>query len=49
MNYANNSNFNYFRGCSNLALLRVYAGTPPGINSSYTSYRYNCVLEVPEG
>jgi Leucine-rich repeat (LRR) protein len=49
MNYANNSNFNYFRGCSKLALLRVYAGTPPGINSSYTSYRYNCVLEVPEG
>lgn len=49
MDYSKNSNFNYFRGCSNLALLRVYAGTPPGINSTYVGYRSNCVLEVPDG
>jgi len=44
-----NSSFNYFYGCNNLELLRVYAGTPPAINSYYTGYRTNCVLEVPEG
>jgi len=49
--YTNNSNFDYFAGCNNLELLRVYAGTPPAISSSssYTGYRTNCVLEVPEG
>jgi Leucine-rich repeat (LRR) protein len=61
--YTNNSYFDYFIGCDNLELLRVYAGTPPSISSSYasiwtgsnyqykyyTSYRTNCVLEVPEG
>ena len=49
--YTNNSYFNYFAGCNNLELLRIYAGTPPAIysSSSYTGYRTNCVLEVPEG
>ena len=60
-NYTNNSYFDYFVGCDNLELLRVYAGTPPKISSGsswnsstwsyeyYTGYRSNCVLEVPEG
>lgn len=59
-NYNNNSYFDYFAGCNNLTLLRVYAGTPPKISSGYTydysygytyytNYRSNCVLEVPEG
>lgn len=51
MSYTNNSYFDYFTGCDSLELLRVYAGTPPAIRgtSNYTSYRTNCVLEVPEG
>ena len=63
--YSSNSNFDYFYGCDSLQLLRVYAGTPPGISSyqssywdssthsykyrGYTTYRTNCVLEVPDG
>jgi Leucine-rich repeat (LRR) protein len=49
MNYANNSYFDYFRYCNKLELLRVYAGTPPGISTGNTGYRTNCVLEVPQG
>lgn len=57
-NYDNNNSFDYFAGCDNLELLRVYAGTPPKISISYyyssgylyyTGYRKTCVLEVPEG
>lgn len=58
-NYSNNSYFDYFIGCDSLELLRVHAGTPPMISTSstwvgdlwrsYTGYRTNCVLEVPEG
>ena len=44
-----NSSFDYFYNCNNLELLRLYAGTPPAINSYSTTYRTNCVLEVPEG
>ena len=50
MNYSGNSYFNYFNYCDNLQTLRIYAGTPPGISSSYvSSYYKKCVLEVPEG
>ena len=50
MNYTSNSYFNYFSDCDNLQTLRIYAGTPPGISSSYVSgYYKKCVLEVPEG
>lgn len=35
-NYNNNNNFDYFAGCDNLELLRVYAGTPPKISSNYS-------------
>lgn len=34
-NYTNNSSFDYFVGCDNLELLRVYAGTPPTVSSGY--------------
>lgn len=34
-NYTNNSSFDYFVGCDNLELLRVYAGTPPTVSSDY--------------
>ena len=51
--YSANSSFDYFYGCDNLELLRVYAGTPPATSSwslnSYMGYRTNCVLEVPDG
>lgn len=52
IDYTKNSYFDYFTGCSSLETLRVYAGTPPGISTSYyynytSSYRTNCVLEVP--
>lgn len=40
-NYNNNNNFDYFAGCDNLELLRVYAGTPPKISSSYSYSLYN--------
>ena len=36
--YTSNSNFDYFYGCDSLQLLRVYAGTPPGISSYQSSY-----------
>ncbi len=50
MNYSGNSYFDYFQNCDNLETLRIYAGTPPGISSSYvSSYYKKCVLEVPEG
>ena len=53
MNYGNNSYFDYFYGCNNITLLRVYAGTPPSTSSYslnyYMGYRTNCVLEVPQG
>lgn len=52
IDYMKNSYFDYFNYCSNLDTLRIYAGTPPGISTSYynnytNSYRANCVLEVP--
>lgn len=40
-NYSNNSYFDYFIGCDNLELLRVYAGTPPSISGSYNYSLYN--------
>lgn len=41
-NYSGNSYFDYFVGCDNLELLRVYAGTPPTVSSSYSGlYYYN--------
>lgn len=40
-NYSNNSYFDYFAGCDNLELLRVYAGTPPNISGSYNYSYYN--------
>ena len=50
MNYSGNSYFDYFYYCDNLETLRIYAGTPPAISSSYvSSYYKKCVLEVPEG
>ncbi|MBP1530871.1 MAG: leucine-rich repeat protein [Bacteroidaceae bacterium] len=50
MNYSGNSYFDYFQNCDNLETLRIYAGTPPPISSSYvSSYYKKCVLEVPEG
>ena len=48
MDYTQDSYFSYFNGCSNLTTLRVFAGTPPAINSSYTPYRTGCTLQVPE-
>lgn len=36
--YTSNSNFDYFYGCDSLQLLRIYAGTPPGISSYQSSY-----------
>ena len=50
MNYGGNSNFNYFYGCKALCQLRIFAGTPPSINSSsINAYYKDCVLEVPLG
>ena len=48
MSYTQVSDFSYFYGCSNLRTLRVFAGTPPGINSSYAPYYTECTLQVPE-
>ena len=48
MSYTQVSDFSYFYGCSNLRTLRVFAGTPPGINSSYAPYYSECTLQVPE-
>ncbi len=48
MDYSQDSYFSYFNGCSNLTTLRVFAGTPPAINSSYTPYYTGCTLQVPE-
>lgn len=51
MNYASNSQFDYFYESNNLKLLRVGSGTPPKTPTyslySYMGYRTNCVLEVP--
>ena len=52
MDYTQNSYFDYFQGCTSLDTLRIYAGMPPGISTSYyynytSAYRPNCVLEVP--
>ncbi|MBP5514777.1 MAG: leucine-rich repeat protein [Bacteroidaceae bacterium] len=50
MNYSGNSYFDYFYYCDNLETLRIYAGTPPAISTSYvSSYYKKCILEVPEG
>ena len=48
MSYTQVSDFSYFYGCSNLRTLRVFAGAPPGINSSYAPYYTECTLQVPE-
>lgn len=49
MDYNYINDFNYFNECDSLELIRIYAGTPPGISEWYTrNYRTNCVLEVPE-
>jgi len=40
-NYTNNSYFDYFAGCDNLELLRVYAGTTPNISSGYRYSQWN--------
>lgn len=49
MNYGLINDFNYFYECDSLELIRIFAGTPPGISEWYTRhYRTNCVLEVPE-
>ena len=46
--YSQWTTFTCCNGCDSLQLMRVYAGTPPGCNTSYMGYRTNCVLEVPE-
>ena len=48
MDYTKVSDFSYFNGCNNLKTLRVFAGTPPGINSSKVPYYTECTLQVPE-
>ncbi|MBR6031905.1 MAG: leucine-rich repeat protein [Bacteroidaceae bacterium] len=51
MKYDGNSYFDYFYSCDSLKRLRIFAGTPPTLNSnSYISAYYKkCTLEVPAG
>ncbi len=46
--YSQWSSFTATYGCDSLKLMRVYAGTPPKSDTYNKSYRFNCVLEVPE-
>ena len=47
--YTQYSSFTIFNSCDSLRLLRVYAGTPPSTDTWNKNFRFNCVLEVPEG
>ena len=46
--YSQWSSFTAVYGCDSLTLMRVYAGTPPKSDTYNKSFRFNCVLEVPE-